>query len=313
MTVSIKILKAGPQTTIQAKPRKGTRHLGIPWSGAADPLSHALANRLVGNERFAPCLEISLGPFEAEIPAEISFALTGAPAPAMLRHRAVPFHATIRTSAPSILKVRPPKRGARLYLAFAGSLRAEAFLGSHSTYLPARFGGHEGRTLSPGDALEIDPLSTPLETVSTPQTLRPTFSNSWALRATPGPDSNAQSGQALFGSRFVATNRADRTGIELDGVFPTLDASQSVRPSSGVWPGTLQLPKSGKGFLLLSDAQTTGGYPHILQVNRTDRHLMGQIRPKDGLQFLKRTPEQAAMELRAKTRMLQTWLPGFEL
>ena len=45
--MSIRVLEAGMQTTIQAGPRSGLRHLGVPSCGAADPLSLALANRLV--------------------------------------------------------------------------------------------------------------------------------------------------------------------------------------------------------------------------------------------------------------------------
>ena len=35
--MSVRILRAGLQTTIQATPRSGLRHLGVPQSGPADP------------------------------------------------------------------------------------------------------------------------------------------------------------------------------------------------------------------------------------------------------------------------------------
>jgi allophanate hydrolase subunit 2 len=84
-------------------------------------------------------------------------------------------------------------------------------------------------------------------------------------------------------------------------------------PSAGVFPGALQLPPRGRGFLLLPDCQTTGGYPHILQVNRSDRHLLGQLRPGDSLIFLQRTPEQAAEDLASKQELLGSWLTDFQL
>ena len=58
--MSITVLKSGLQTTIQSRPRVGMRHLGVPAGGAADPLSLALANRLVGNAWYEPALESTL-------------------------------------------------------------------------------------------------------------------------------------------------------------------------------------------------------------------------------------------------------------
>ncbi len=58
--MSIYVERSGLQTTIQAGPRVGRRHLGVPAAGAADLLSLALANRLVGNPACAPGLEATL-------------------------------------------------------------------------------------------------------------------------------------------------------------------------------------------------------------------------------------------------------------
>ncbi|HAY05771.1 MAG TPA: hypothetical protein DCY26_03860, partial [Hyphomonas sp.] len=80
-----------------------------------------------------------------------------------------------------------------------------------------------------------------------------------------------------------------------------------------VLPGALQVTPSGRGFLLLADGQTTGGYPHILQVIRADRHLLGQLRPKDRIQFLLRSQTESEAALLAKQKLLETWLPGFRL
>src|SRR5262249_14852596 len=45
----IEVLAAGPLTTVQDGGRVGWRSLGVPAAGPADWLSHAVANRLVGN------------------------------------------------------------------------------------------------------------------------------------------------------------------------------------------------------------------------------------------------------------------------
>jgi allophanate hydrolase subunit 2 len=83
-------------------------------------------------------------------------------------------------------------------------------------------------------------------------------------------------------------------------------------PSAAVFPGTLQCPESGVPFLLGIDAQTTGGYPRVLQVARPDRHLIGQLRPGDRLRFLLRTPAEATRDLRLKHAAWRRWLPDID-
>ena len=41
--MTVRIIEAGPQATLQGAPRDTYRHFGIPASGPADPLSHAIA------------------------------------------------------------------------------------------------------------------------------------------------------------------------------------------------------------------------------------------------------------------------------
>jgi len=51
--------------------------------------------------------------------------------------------------------------------------------------------------------------------------------------------------------------------------------------SSGVIPGTIQVPPSGQPIILMGDAQTTGGYPRIGVVIRADLWKLAQA-PLDG-------------------------------
>jgi allophanate hydrolase subunit 2 len=46
--------------------------------------------------------------------------------------------------------------------------------------------------------------------------------------------------------------------------------------SSGVIPGTIQVPPSGQPIILMGDAQTTGGYPRIGVVIRADLWKLAQ-------------------------------------
>ena len=303
-------MNAGPQATLQGNQRAGYRYSGIPSSGPADPVSHAIANHLVGNHASTTGIEITYGPFSVEFQASAAIALTGAVAPTSLNGRVVSFHETLFVKQGDFLEVGRPDHGLRTYLAISGGVVGDEFLGSESTYIPAGLGGFDGRALRSGDVVETSPRTKPRRE-TTPETLLFPLGNSFALRASEGPDYTGDCTH-LWTEQYKATRRASRIGIELDGAFPKIDSIENL-PSAGIFPGALQLPPQGRGFLLLPDCQTTGGYPHILQVNRSDRHLLGQIRPGDSILFLHRTREQAADDLIKKQKLIASWIGGFRV
>ncbi len=310
--MSITVLKPGLQTTIQSRPRTGLRHMGVPASGAADPLSLALANRLVGNDWDMPSLEATLlGPaLRFDVPC--AFAITGATAASTLNGNAVACHETAFAKAGDELVTGSAERGARLYVAVAGGLAADEVLGSSSTCLLAGLGGLHGRALEEGDKLRVAPTSVPK--LQTPDEFRLPMPSSWALRACDsfethqlGDDGRDQ----LFKTNWTVGRRADRMGLQLDG--PRLEVSSEGRmPSAAVFPGTVQCPESGSPYVLSVDAGTVGGYPRIAQIARADRHLLGQLRSGDHIRLLWRREENAIDDLRAKIDYWQSWLSDAE-
>lgn len=312
--MSIRVVKPGLQTTVQAAPRRGFRHLGVPASGAADPLSLALANRLVGNALLAPALEVSLVGPHLRFECRTQFALAGAPAKAALNESPVEYHRTIAVYKGDLLQIGNVEEGSRAYIAFAGGVSGQVAFGSASTYLPARFGGFQGRALRSDDVLELADSGAPVDECATPDRFRPAIGPRWALRAVrwSGAASIATAEQdRLFARRWTVGRRADRMGLELEGPALAVD-SRGRLPSAPVFPGTVQCPEHGTPFLLSVDAQTTGGYARAAQVARADRHLLGQLRPGDHVSFLPRTPAEATAELRAKHDAWREWLPGIE-
>lgn len=306
--MSITVLKAGLQTTIQSRPRTGLRHLGVPASGAADPLSLALANKLVGNDWDAPALEATLlGPtLRFDVPC--AFAITGAQTAVALNGRAVALHETVFARIGDELVTGATEKGARLYIAMAGGLAADEVLGSPSTCLLAALGGLRGRALKEGDELQVEPI--PVPKLQTPDEFRPPMLSSWALRACASSETHQldnDSRAQLFDTNWTVGRRTDRMGLQLDG--PTLDVSSDGRmPSAPVFPGTVQCPESGSPFLLSVDAGTVGGYPRIAQIARADRHLLGQLRPGDHVRLLWREQQDAIDDLRAKIDYWGLWL-----
>jgi len=310
--LSIAVLKPGLQTTVQSRPRRGMRHLGVPASGAADPLSLALANRLLGNDWDAPALELTLLGPDLRFDVACCFALAGAPFAATLNGAAIVCHQVQRAVAGDLLVTGSAQVGARAYLAIAGGIVADEVLGSASTYLPAGLGGYRGRALEKGDELSFVPREVP--DLATPEEFRPTLLTSWALRSCVSFETPQLSGAGigqLFDTNWTVSRRADRMGMLLEG--PTLEVLSGGRmPSSAVFPGTVQCPEDGAPFILAVDAGTTGGYPRIAQLARVDRHLLGQVRPGDHLRLLLREPQAAVESLHAKLAYWRPWLPDIE-
>ena len=307
--MTITVIKPGLQSTIQSRPRVGLRHQGVPANGAADPLSLALANRLVGNDWHAPAIEATLLGPTLRFEDNCAFAVTGAPAPLALNGTPVDAHATVLAHAGDELAIGAATSGARMYLAVAGGFVADEILGAASTNLQAAFGGYHGRALQAGDVLEV--RGGVAGSMRTPSAFRPPVPSAWALRACVGADAgllDEKGLQALFDTNWHVDRRADRMGLRLDG--PRLAVLSDGRmPSAPVFPGTIQCPEDGAPYILSVDAGTVGGYPRVAQVARVDRHLLGQLRAGDHLRLLRREPDDAVEELRAKIEYWSEWMP----
>ncbi|MBT8107654.1 MAG: biotin-dependent carboxyltransferase family protein [Gammaproteobacteria bacterium] len=307
--MTITVIKPGLQSTIQSRPRIGMRHQGVPANGAADPLSLALANKLVGNDWHAPAIEATLLGPTLRFADNCAFAITGAAAPLTLNAAPIDAHATVLAHAGDELAIGAARTGARIYLAVAGGFAADDILGSAATNLQAAFGGFEGRALQAGDVLEA--RGGVAGSMRTPSAFRPPMPSAWAMRACAGAEAellDEKGLQALFDTNWHVDRRADRMGLRLDG--PRLAVSSDGRmPSAAVFPGTIQCPEDGAPYILSVDAGTVGGYPRVAQIARADRHLLGQLRPGDHLRLLRREADEAVEELRAKIEYWCEWLP----
>lgn len=307
--MSISVIKPGLQTTVQSGPRIGLRHMGVSANGAADPLSLALANKLVGNAWDAAALEATLHGPTLRFERACVFAVTGAIAVVSLNGHAIKQHETRAARAGDELTVGAAEVGTRSYIAVAGGFAADEILESRSTNLQAGFGGLQGRALQAGDVLRFDPVA--VEPLTTPDEYRLPMSSGWALRACLASESSWLDDGSLghlFNTNWTVDRRADRMGLRLDG--PKLAVSSDGRmPSAGVIPGTIQCPEDGTPYVLSVDAGTVGGYPRIAQVARLDRHVLGQLRPGDHVRLLRREPDEAVEGLRAKLVYWREWLP----
>lgn len=287
----IVIRKPGVLASVQDLGRHGHRQLGICPGGALDVLALTLANRLVGNADGAAGLELTMGGCELQFEADTRIALTGDDFSASLDGVplwpcwSVPVAAgqTLRlagANAPGVKKV-----GLRSWLAVAGGIDVPQILGSRSTDLKAGFGGHEGRALRKGDRLPTG--ASPLNDAQRERRVFGLRGPDWgpdeddaaiALRVLPGPEFELftlAAREQLWGERWRITPQSNRMGSRLAGAELKRKRSGDML-SSGVIPGTIQVPPSGQPIILMGDAQTTGGYPRIGVVIRADLWKLAQ-------------------------------------
>lgn len=307
MTVIVR--KPGLQTTIQSRPRTGLRHLGVPSSGPADPLSMALANRLVGNAAFEPALETTLTGVALSFDAESTVAITGATARCSLNAQVVQQHMTVSVVPGDVLTIGAAEAGVRSYVAFAGGLLADIVMGSESTYLPAAFGGFKGRALAEGDDLSLAATDPQTPFAETPAEFRLPILPAWTLRAGWSSETTRlRRAERLFDQKFTVASRSDRMGIKLDCKPFEIDSDRQM-PSVPSFPGTVQCPHDGSLYVMSVDSGTTGGYPRVAKITRMDLHLLGQLRPGNSLTLIERNDDDAARELQEKHAYWRGWLP----
>lgn len=309
--MSIRVLKAGLQTTLQGAPFSGYRNIGMPAAGAADCLSLALANFLVGKPCGDIAIEITLTEAMFEMQEACSIGVVGGAEYMQINGVDHPQHQTLKLMQGDKVHIGPSHPGSRTYLAVSAEIQADHVLDGQSTYLTAGLGGHHGRALRTEDVLTFSQTSSTVqEERSTPLHLRPRYSHDYVLRVTPGPEADRPNDaviENLCRSPYVIGARMNRMGIALEGA--SLDTKKSANmPSAAVFPGTIQLPESGQPYLLGPDAQTTGGYPRIAQVIRADRHLVGQLGSGSRMQLVCITAERATAIYREKLSLLSPWL-----
>jgi biotin-dependent carboxylase-like uncharacterized protein len=295
----IEVLAAGLLTTVQDAGRTGWRACGVGVGGAADIHSFALANRLVGNAEDVAALEITLTGPTIRLQRAATIALTGASIDAQADGIALPGWRPIALPAGCKLMLGACRRGARAYLAFDGGIDGVRVLGSRSTDLRGRFGGHEGRALRQCDVLRLAPSLTAPVGIDAPRIAswwidaEPDldFSESVSVRVLPGSDATMPV-DALLSQEFVVDAASDRQGLRLRGAALQV-AEQRERISEPVVPGAVQLPPSGQPMVLLADAQTVGGYPRIGHVIAADLPRLAQRRAGQKLHFVAVDPVQA--------------------
>ncbi|MFT5061419.1 MAG: biotin-dependent carboxylase-like uncharacterized protein [Dinoroseobacter sp.] len=288
---------AGPLVSIQDAGRPGNMRYGVPASGPMDRLAFGAANAALGNLPGQTAVEISLGGLILQCnEGAVTLAITGGDF--------VVEHAGKKSSSWTILTVqkgerlviRAGKAGSWAYLAFAGTLQSNAWLGSRSTHSMSGFGGgvlQAGQSVTVCEAAIRDDRLGDIP--------KPDYAPMTSVRVVMGPQDQHFTKTAVvqfLANPFKVTDAYDRMGMRLSGPVLDLDDALSI-PSEPIVRGSIQVSGDGVPTVLLADHQTTGGYPKIATVISCDTDSLVQLRAGQPVRFTSVSAPQAIAEGRA--------------
>jgi len=293
----------GPASSVQDRGRRGTQRYGLAPSGAMDRLALAAANTLLGNEPFAGCVEI--GPFTAAFTARdgaVRVALAGAARSADIAGRAVAMDTSMTIADGETLTLGFAKGGAFSYLAIEGGIDGDETFGSVAVNQRAGLGSPYPRPLQAGDELPAKATSgTPEHRIELPTASGP-------IRVVLGPqdDEFADEAKALFlDSEWKISATSDRMGYRLEGpVIKHLHGHNIV--SDGTVNGSIQVPGNGAPIVLMSDRNTTGGYPKIATVITADFGRFAQTPAGTAFRFKAVGVKEAQAEAKKFAELLRS-------
>lgn len=316
--MKMKIVSAGPLTTIQDKGRQGYMRYGITTSGVMDDKAYAYGNYLVGNSETEACLEMTFKGVVMEFEGQGEIAIVGADMTPLLNGIPVSNNTKIAVKTKDILELGFAKTGLRGYLFCKGGIEVPLVYGSRSTNLKCGFGGFHGRKLQNGDILESGkfPMDTGLSKTEPIQlegsiisenrsfSYRIPEENDLVIRVILGPQEDyftEQGVRTFLSSEYKITPESDRMGIRLSG--NVLEAVKGMDIISDAIPlGSIQVSADGQPIILLADRQTTGGYAKIATVISDDIWKLAQSRPGMSLHFKMVTLRQAQKIMKKQLR-----------
>jgi len=301
------VKQPGLLSLLHDRGRYGAHKLGLTTGGPLDFIAFDWANRLLGNDTNATCLEVSFGGLQLQVDTDTCFVITGATAPC--KHNGVNIEQwqTREIKKGDELEIGFASAGTRIYLAVLGGFDISLSFGSSSTVLREKVGGLSGDKLQANDHLPCA-AGRLAEHCCLPEQERPVYGDSAVLRVVPGYQQAAFSKLQqwrFFNSEYQLTDRCDRMGFRLEGENVHSDLVGML--SEGICLGAIQIPADGQPIVLMNDRQTIGGYPKIGSVIAQDTPRLAQLSPGSRVTFEAISIEQAHnIHCLAQARFLRT-------
>lgn len=297
MSAQLHVHKAGPALTVQDLGRTGYLAFGLSRGGAVDRLALAEGAALLGQGEDCAVLEMAGMGGEFEVTQDSRIALTGAQMRASIDGAPLVWNASHLLRKGARLVIGPAVEGVYGYLHLGGGIVGARTLGARSAHVTAGLGqviaegakldlGADGRATETGLCLAAD-----------------TRFNGGMLRVVAGLQTGLFSADQIArfeAESFTRDSRGNRMGVRLvpEGEGFQSQAGLSVL-SEAIVPGDIQITGDGTPFVLLSECQTTGGYPRIGSVLPCDLPRMAQAAPGARLKFRFVSLEEALIAERA--------------
>lgn len=315
---ALEVLDGGVQTTVQDYPgMTGYWFVGVPPCGPMDAYNFRIGNKLLGNPDGAPGLEMTLRGGSYRFRTTVSFCITGADMQATLDGELVERYTVVHASPMQILKLKDCKVGMRAYLLVAGGFDLPEIMGSCSTFIDGKFGGHNGRPLRTGDVLKLHENCLIDSIKSYPKAYRPVLSNQWIIGVLPGPQPTEEYLQAdyldtLCSAEYEVNFNSARTGVRLNGPIPQWvreDGGEAGLHPSNIHDnayavGTLDLT-GDQSILLGPDGPSLGGFVCSVTTAKGELWKLGQLHPGDKVHFQLLTLSQAEAIRKAQESCLE--------
>ncbi len=303
---AIEVLDGGVQSTVQDyRGMIGYWTVGVPPCGAMDNYSFRIGNKLLGNSEDAAGIELTLKGGSYRFRTSASFCITGADMEATLDGVPVKTYSVVNAAPMQILKFKTCEKGMRTYLLIKGGIDVPVIMGSRSTFVDGKFGGHNGRTLRTGDVLRLFDNCRTNEVKTFDEKYIPEISNEWIIGVIPGPQPTEEYLKSdylktLTESEYTVNFNSARTGIRLNGPIPQWvreDGGEAGLHPSNIHDnayavGTLDLT-GDQSILLGPDGPSLGGFVCPVTTAKAEQWKLGQLHPGDKVHFRLITLEQA--------------------
>lgn len=303
----LRVTHAGPLVTLQDKGRFGHLRYGVAASGPMDRVGYAAGFAALGAAKTGTAIEVSLGGVALECAeGAVTLSIAGGGFSASLGAQTLKGWGVVSLRAGDRLTIRGGTWGSWCYIAPAGEIDADHWLGQSATHSMTGFGGgalRAGQVLTITDAKLLPAREGP---TPCPEFAKPTD----RIRAVIGPQDRffeAGALQAFASKTFTVSDAYDRMGMRLKGPPLTLSGALSI-PSEPILRGAVQVSGDGVPTVLLADHGTTGGYPKIATVLAEDQDRLAQLRAGDSFRFQTVTPQQAVAIARQEAAARDSWL-----
>lgn len=288
----IRVIQTGPQALLQDHGRFGLAGTGVAPSGVFDRMSAVRANHALGNEPYAPVIEILMGSFEFEALADAHIILTGMGAPYTITssdgsERMGYSNEIVDIEAGERVFIKMARTGLRGYLGVRGGFAAEPVLGSCSTDIMSKIGP---APLAAGDEVAFGNAIAELAWWPMLRNIPTLWSETrvHTLSVVRGPRSDWFTEESLddfFKQTFTVNEKSNRIGVRLDAERPLQRSNTGELPSEGMVRGSIQVPPDGNPVLFGPDYPVTGGYPVIGVLTRRSSDHSAQLAPGDSIRF----------------------------